>query len=304
MRSRTFPSAIGLFVAFGLLIPGAAFAQGNGRPKGPKAPSSPTTTTPSSSTTASTSTSALTPDVVAAPVSSFRQFGSWLDDASTSYRGESYASVGIGYWRLADSSQVNAPMLGMGWGVSDRMQVSASVPFYHTSYGGVTASGLDDVYLGAKYTIIDPTLTLSEFGLAVNPVVEVLSNSNPDGRVHFALPVNVELRRQPFRVYGSAGYFTRGSVFGGGALEWTSARMILTGSLTQSYSINSDATLDGMGLGRQNVNVSGAVALPVTSRMAAFVNVGRTLTPIEEGGTRLAVSGGVSIRFSALTATP
>lgn len=295
MTRRCLPRAIGLLVAFGLLIPGAAFAQGNGRPKAPKAPS---TTTPSSpGTSASTS-----PDVVA--VSSFRQFGSWLDDASTSYQGESYASIGIGYWRLAESSQVNAPMLGMGWGVSDRMQVSASVPFYHNSYGGVTSSGLDDVYLGAKYTLIDPTLTLSEFGLAVNPVVEVLSAGNPDGRVHFALPVNVELRRQPFRVYGSGGYFTRGSVFAGGALEWTGSRMILTGSLTQSYSIKSDATLDSMGVGRRNVNVSGAVALPVTDRMATYVNVGRTLTPIEEGGTKLAVSGGVSIRFSALTATP
>ena len=48
------------------------------------------------------------------------------------------------------------------------------------------------LYFGAKYTLIDPTLTLSEFGLAVNPVVEVLSAGNPDGRVHFALPVNVE----------------------------------------------------------------------------------------------------------------
>jgi hypothetical protein len=135
--------------------------------------------------------------------------------------------------------------------------------------------------------------------------MEVLSAGSPDGRVHFALPVNEELRRQPFRMYGSAGYFTRGSVFTGGALEWTGARMILTGSLTQSYSIKSDATLDGMGMGRQNVNVSGAVALPVTERMAAFVNVGRTLTPIEQGGTRLALSGGISLRFSApVAATP
>jgi hypothetical protein len=195
-------------------------------------------------------------------------------------------------------------MLGMGWGVSDRLQVSASVPFYHTNYAGASSSGLDDLYFGAKYTLIDPTLTLSEFGLAVNPVVEVLSAGNPDGRVHFALPVNVELRRQPFRVYGSGGYFTRGSVFAGGALEWTGTRMILTGSLTQSYSIKEDLVLDGMGVGRQNVNVSGAVAMPVTDRMAAFVNVGRTLTPIEDGGTKLALSGGVSIRFSALTSTP
>lgn len=304
MTRRFVPPAIGLLLAFGLLIPGAAYAQGNGRPKAPKAPT-PTTTTPSStSTSTSTSTSASTPDVVAGSVSSFRQFGSWLDDASSSYQGDSYASFGIGYWRLAEGSQVNAPMLGMGLGVTDRLQVSASVPFYHTSYAGTTSSGMDDLYFGAKYTIVDPTLTLSEFGLAVNPIVEVLSADPGDGRVHFALPVNVELRRQPFRMYGSAGYFTRGSVFAGGALEWTGTRMIVTGSLTQSHSIKEDLVLDGMGVGRQNVNVSGAVALPVTDRMAAFVSVGRTLTPIEEGGTRLALSGGVSFRFSALSATP
>jgi hypothetical protein len=310
---RALPSAIGLLVAFGLLIPGAAYAQGNGRPKGPKTTPSSGTSTPSpsgtstpspSGTSAPAPTSVSTPEPGAAPVSSYRQFGSWLDDASSSYRGESYASFGVGYWQTAGGSQINAPMLGMGWGVSDRMQVSASVPFYHTNYAGATASGLDDVYFGAKYTLIDPTLTLSEFGLAVNPVVEVLSADNPDGRVHFALPINVELRRAPFRVYGSAGYFTRGSVFTGGALEWTGTRMVLTGSLTQSYSIKEDLVLDATGIGRQNVNVSGAVAVPVTDRMAAFVNVGRTLTPIEEGGTKLALSGGVSIRFSALTATP
>ncbi len=304
MAHRVLPSAIGLIVAFGLLIPGAAYAQGNGRPKGPKNPNSGTSTPSSSGTLTPAATSASTAEPVAPLVSSYRQFGSWLDDASSSYRGESYASLGVGYWQMAGGSQVNAPVLGMGWGVSDRMQVSASVPFYHTNYAGATASGLDDLYVGAKYTLVDPTLTLSEFGLALNPVVEVLSAGNPDGRVHFALPINVELRRAPFRVYGSAGYFTRGSVFTGGALEWTSTRMILTGSLTQSYSIKEDLALDGVGVGRQNVNVSGAIAVPVSERMAAFVNVGRTLTSIEEGGTTLAVSGGISIRFSAPTATP
>lgn len=304
MTRRVLPSAIGLLIAFGLLIPGAAYAQGNGRPKGPKTPSSGTSTPTSSGTSASVPTTSAASDPVVGTISSYRQFGSWLDDASSSYRGESYASLGVGYWRLAESSQINAPMLGMGWGVTDRMQFSASVPFYHTNYAGTTSSGLDDVYFGAKYTVVDPTLTLSEFGLAINPVVEVLSADTGDGRVHFALPVNVELRRQPFRIYGSAGYFTRGSVFAGGALEWTGSRMIVTGSLTQSYSIKEDMVLDATGVGRQNVNVSGALAVPVTDRMAAFVNVGRTLTPIEEGGTKLALSGGISIRFSALTATP
>jgi hypothetical protein len=237
-------------------------------------------------------------------VATFRQFGAWLDDASTSYRGDSYTSVGVGYYRLSSSTQVNAPMLGAGWGFTDRLQVSASVPFYHTNNAGATASGMDDVYLGAKYTIVDPTLTLSEFGLALNPVVEVLSAGSPDGRLHFALPVSVELRRQPFRAYGSAGYFTRGSVFAGGALEWSGRRMILTGSLTQSYSVKQDLVLDSQGISRQHVDVSGSAAVPLTSRTAAFMSVGRSLSPIEEGGTRLTLSGGLSFRFSAPTATP
>jgi hypothetical protein len=110
---RVLPPAIGLIVAFGLLIPGAAYAQGNGRPKGPKAPT-PTTSTPSTRRRPLRRR----PIVIAwIRTSSFRQFGSWLDDASSSYKGDSYASLGVGYWRLAESSQVNAPMLGMG-GVS------------------------------------------------------------------------------------------------------------------------------------------------------------------------------------------
>ena len=67
-------------------------------------------------------------------------------------KGDSYASLGVGYWRLAESSQVNAPMLGMGWGVSDRLQLSASVPFYHTTYAGTTSSGMDDLLLRREWT--------------------------------------------------------------------------------------------------------------------------------------------------------
>jgi hypothetical protein len=294
---RFLPSAIGLVVVAGLAIPGFAFAQGNGRPKAPKAPV-PTTTSPTTS-----SATVVAPDATV-PVSTFRQFGAWLDDASApTWRGEGYSSIGVGYFRLAGSSQMSVPTLGMGMGLSDRLQVSASVPFYRTSYAGTTYSGLDDMYFGAKYTVIDPTLTISEFGLAVNPLVEVLSAGNAD-RVHFALPVSMELRRQPFRVYGSAGYFTRGSVFSGAALEWTGSRIILTGSLTQSYSIKEDLVLDSMSVSRQHMDVSSSVAVPLTSRAAAFVSVGRSLSKPEEGGTSLALSGGLSIRFSAPSATP
>ena len=297
MRYRSLPSAIGLFLFVGLALPGLAEAQGKGRPKAPRG-SAPTTTTPTSpSASSSTSTTS-----AAVPISTYRQFGAWLDDASAAGAGEGYTSIGVGHWRMLGSTQTNLPMLGVGVGVTDRMQVGASVPFYRASYEGGSASGMDDLYLSAKYTLVDPTLTLSEFGLAISPTMEVLSAGSPDGRVHFAVPVSVELRRQPFRVYGSAGLFTRGSFFSGAALEWSApGGMALTGSLTQSYSLKDDAVLDSIGIGSQRTDVSFGVAYPLGTMAATFVNVGRSLTSVEEGGTSLALSGGISFRFSTVT---
>jgi hypothetical protein len=300
VRNRSLPSAIGLFLFVGLALPGLAEAQGKGRPKAPRG-SSPTTTTPTSPS-ASSSTTPTSTTSAAVPISTYRQFGAWLDDASAAGPGEGYTSIGVGHWRMLGSTQTNLPMLGVGVGVTDRMQVGASVPFYRASYEGGSASGMDDVYLSAKYTLVDPTLTLSEFGLAISPTMEVLSAGNPDGRVHFAVPVSVEVRRQPFRVYGSAGLFTRGSFFSGAALEWSApGGMALTGSLTQSYSLKDDAVLDSMGIGRQRTDVSFGVAHPLGTMAATFVNVGRSLTRVEEGGTSLALSGGISFRFSTVT---
>jgi hypothetical protein len=288
-----------LFLFVGLALPGLAEAQGKGRPKAPRG-SSPTTTTPTSQSASSSTTTSTTPAAV--PISTYRQFGAWLDDASAAGPGEGYTSIGVGHWRMLGSTQTNLPMLGVGVGVTDRMQVGASVPFYRASYDGGSASGMDDVYLSAKYTLVDPTLTLSEFGLAISPTMEVLSAGSPDGRVHFAVPVSMELRRQPFRVYGSAGLFTRGSFFSGAALEWSApGGMALTGSLTQSYSLKDDAVLDSMGIGRQRADVSFGVAYSLGTMAATFVNVGRSLTSVEEGGTSLALSGGISFRFSTIT---
>ena len=120
-------------------------------------------------------------------------------------------------------TQTNFPMIGMGLGVTDRLQISASLPFYHASYDGAVMRGIDDIYLSAKYVLVDPTLTLSEVGVAVSPVVEVLSSGAPDGRVHFAVPVNVELRRLPFRVYG-----VRGILHSRVGVHWRSARVDVT----------------------------------------------------------------------------
>jgi hypothetical protein len=239
------------------------------------------------------------------PVATFRQFGTWLDDASALYRGDGYVSIAVGHWRMPVISQTNVPMLGVGVGVTDRLQVNASVPFYRYSFQGVTATGVDDLYFSAKYTIVDPTLTVSEVGLAVSPVVELLSADVPEGRLHFALPVSVEVRRAPFRVYGAAGYFTRGSFFGGGALEWTAPNGVaLTGALTQSYSVKEDVILDGNAVGRKRVDVTAGIAHAVGRAAVLSMSVGRTLNSPDEGRTTLALMGGVAFRFSAVKSAP
>jgi len=279
---RLLPLACGVFLtAVALAVPQVAHAQGNGRPKTGR----PSTDTPAVTAAAAT------------PLTTYPQFGAWLDDASALGKGDGAVSIGAGFWRLNGMTQSNIPMLGGGIGITDRMQVSASVPFYRVSAPTFSSQGLDDVYLSAKYTLLDPTLTVSEVGLAISPVVEVLSADAIDGRVHFALPVSVELRRMPFRVYGSAGYFTRGAMFGGGAVEWTGSNGVsLTGAIMQSYSIKSP-TLTTTAAERSHADFSVGVAAPIARAMSVYGSVGRSLTSVESGGASLAVSGGLSFRF-------
>jgi hypothetical protein len=268
-----------------------AHAQGNGRPKAPRNSKTPTTAVSPVST-------------VASGASTHPQFGSWLDDASARGRGEGSVSIGAGLWRLDGMTQRNIPMVGGDIGISDRMQVSASVPFYRVSTPTWSANGLDDVYVSAKYVVLDPALTVSEVGVAISPVVEILSADTTDGRVHFALPVSVELRRMPFRIYGSAGYFTRGALFGGAALEWTSSSGVsITGAMLQSYSLET-ASITTTGSERTHADLSAGVAAPVAPRMSVYGSVGRSLTSIESGGASISLTGGVSVRFNAASRVP
>jgi hypothetical protein len=229
---------------------------------------------------------------------SSRQFGAWLDDASAPVKGEGQATIAVGHWRTPSVTQTDTPMLAAGIGLSDRLQVSGSVPFYRVNLDGSTFSGMDSVYIGAKYNLIDPTLSLSEAGLSIGCVLEVLSPATVGGRAHFVIPVSGEIRRTPFRFYGSAGYFSRGAFFSGGAVEWVTPHgVVLTGSLTQSRSMQANASLDALEMGRQRVDVSGSVSTAVGRQAAAFASVGRSLTSVADGGSALALTGGISFWF-------
>ena len=258
----------------------AAQGKGQGRPKNPQASSE-------SSTATSVSTS------------QFRQFGLWLDDATTREEGGGSVGIGIGYWRGAGASLIDIPILDASYAVTDRLQFGVSVPFYRSDYGGSTTRGVDDMYFSGKIVLIDPAVKDARFGIAVVPVVEVLSPGFFDDRVHWALPVSAEFRATPVRVYGSTGYFSRGAVFGAGAVEWTSPEgTSLTFSLTHTAPTAEDTS--GLSGGRSDFSV--AVGRSLTDVASVYVGVGRTLSsPDESNKTSLAISGGVSFSFSAKT---
>ena len=280
MRRLLIPTFV--LVLCGLPHLAAAQGKGQGRPKNPQASSE-----SSSSGSATVSTS------------QFRQFGVWLDDATTREEGGGSVGIGVGYWRGAGASLVDIPILDASYAVTDRLQFGVSVPFYRSEYGGSTTRGVDDLYFSGKIVLIDPAVKDARFGIAVVPVIEVLSPGFFDDRVHWALPVSAEFRATPVRVYGSTGYFSRGAVFGAGAVEWTSPEgTSLTFSLTHTVPTAEDTS--GLTGGRSDFSV--AVGRSLNDVTSLYVGAGRTLSsPDESNKTSLAISGGVSLSFSAKT---
>ncbi|HVG52993.1 MAG TPA: hypothetical protein VM846_01120 [Vicinamibacterales bacterium] len=260
-----------------------AQGQGRGRPKAPQA--SAETVDGSAGGSSSISTS------------QFRQFGVWLDDATTRAEGGGSVGIGVGYWRGAGAALLDVPILDASYAVHDRFTLGASVPFYRSENAGATSRGVDDVYLSGKIVLIDPALKDARFGIAVIPVLELLSPGFYEDRVHFALPVSAEFRANPVRVYGSTGYFSRGAFFGAGAVEWTSPTgTSLTFSLTHSVPTSEDTT--GLTGGRSDMSV--AVGRALSDAASVYVGMGRTISsPDESNKTTFAISGGVSLSFNA-----
>ncbi len=89
----------------------------------------------------------------------------------------------------------------------------------------------------------------------------------------------MELQRDGWRVYGSAGYFSRGAIFASAAVEKAVAENAwLTGSISQSHSMKSDDLSFALGLSKNRTDVSGGVAVRVHPRAAVFGSVGRAIS--------------------------
>jgi hypothetical protein len=230
-----------------------------------------------------------------------RNFGAWLDDSSIVAPRSGWAGFSIGYYKSPFGRQFDVPSADVGYGLTPKVQVGFSMPYYRASYGSVTAAGLGDAYVNAKVNLVDATKSSRHFGLAVIPVLEILSGM-PDGtgRYSWGLPVSAEIQQGRVRLYGAGGYFSRGAVFGSGAVEWASARgYTVTGTLTNGYSLKTDLFSDALGLNRRRVDASASVSHALTSSIAAYGGVGRTVSRTDANSTRISLSGGLVMTFSS-----
>jgi hypothetical protein len=231
-----------------------------------------------------------------------RTFGSWLDDASMMPEGEGSLSLAFAYWRTPAYREFDVPVMDAGIGMTRRVQFNFSVPYYHANEpGGPIARGVGDLYLSAKIQLREPSSRGRHLGFSVTPLLEVLSYAPADGsRLSWALPGSIELQHRRWRVFGSAGYFSRGALFASGAMQVTvSERSAITGSISRSYSIGRDDLSVALGLAQSRTDISGSLSVGVTPSMSVFGAVGRTISRQDPNSATLSLSSGVAFSFEA-----
>jgi len=232
-----------------------------------------------------------------------RNFGSWLDDASMLPQGMGALTLSFGYWRTPTFSEWDVPVTDGSIGLTRRIQFGASVPYFHAAEGGgPVARGFGDVYLSTKIQLREPSATRRTLGFSVTPVLEVLSTAPAPGksRMSWALPGSIEWQATRWRVFGSAGYFSRGSLFASGALELAlTERAYLTGTISQSHSVRRDDLSAALGYAQTRTDVTGAVSTALSDTVTIFGAVGRTISTRDPNSATILVSGGASISFHA-----
>lgn len=290
--------------AVSLTGPASVSAQGIGHGQPPvdpgrRADAGSTNTTQPSSTQPGTSSTLLPTGSETGTALRLQTFGSWIDTAGVSAPGEAWISISSAYWRSPSLREVDAPALGVTAGVARRTQIGVSLPYYHvTDRSGFTSRGFGAAYVTAKFALSENP----RIGVSTSPTMEILSWSSPEiGRVNFVLPISLQTSAGGTQIYGSTGYFTRGSVFGSGAVEWpVTSNVTLAATMAHSYSVMSDPVSDSLGIARHRTDASGAAYYTAKDGVVFFTSVGRTFAPVDQTSGRLAVSGGVTMNVSGI----
>jgi hypothetical protein len=279
----------GVIVALAVAVPAAAqgkSASAPGKNKKGTAPSSTALPPPATTVTGSSPISTATG---ASPLS-------WVDDASLLEPGSAMLTVSAMRWAGSGISEVDFPIVDAAIGLTRRVQLSATVPRITGNESAGIAGGLGTSYFSAKIALIND----STVRVAVSPLVEILGSgavqSLPagDSRYQVGVPFSVEAGSGPVRVFGAAGFFSRGAWFaGGGTGVQLSPEMGASLSFTRSW-----APSEVEGVRRDRNELAGGVSYFVTPQIAVSGSLGHTVATIAENGAGLSIGGGVTFIFA------
>src|SRR5258705_9467723 len=168
------------------------------------------------------------------------------------------------------------------------------------SHAGPQVGGFGDIYASIKMPMGSAGKGPRTVRAAITPIIEVIQDPVPGtGRFSWGLPVSIEVHPGKYRMFGSTGFFSRGAVFGSGAVEIpVRDRLLATASLSYTRSVKDDAGADALGLAKNRADVSVVAAYILTPAIAVFGGTGRTLSNADGSGTSFMLPGGLSFTSS------
>lgn len=247
-------------------------------------------------------------------VSGVRTFATWIDDAEVLEPGASVLSFAVTRWHWALGHGTGLPTLYGAIGVAPRLQIGASVERDASRYADGTRQTLfGDSYIVGKAVLVDAQT--HRVGIAVSPLLQILSASSLDyyryyksattGRIQWALPVHLQVALGSMRVSASAGYFSVGTSFAGASLDApVGSRLVVVGTISQSYSTDSGTLADELDVGRQRTDASGGAWIVVSPSVYVFGLIGRTISATDLNSMTLSANAGIAVFLRRRSSQP
>ena len=226
----------------------------------------------------------------------------WVDDASLLEAGTVSIAMSVARWQGSGISEVDVPVIDAAIGLARRVHLTATVPRVVGSEDPLgPAGGVGTSYFSAKIAAFDDAKR--RLKLSVAPTLEVLgrgvlqSTGDAERRVHFGLPVSVQLDRGPARLYAGGGYFTRGVWFtGAGAGTRLNDKVFVSAGFSRSWRRSDVADIPLSDRDRKEITGSGSYAL--TPQIGVYGAIARTIATLDENGAGTSLVGGVSFFYA------
>ena len=232
----------------------------------------------------------------------------WVDDATLMAPGTMAFSVSAMRWQGGGLSEVVAPIVDAAFGLTPRVQLSASVPHIVGSADpDGAAGGIGTSFFSAKIAMYEAPN--HKFKLATGPTLQLLgkgiveSLGSQQSRVRWGLPVSAEVSRGATRLYGGGGYFSPGLWFSGVAVGF-GVNAKTNASVGVSRAWRRSATPDVLLSERDRKEISGGASYALRPTISIFGSIGRTFATLEENGAGTSMSGGLSIFFATAAPRP